>query len=135
MPAFLLPALGTTLINTFSSELILSFLFSNTLFSYKTPHQDGDKNVGASLYYFLFYIAVMLTSSSFLSQQLHYLLLLLSFFLFKPTTSSSSGLCDHQTNLFSSSDTVAVVGQVHALEKHPPLSLYMLPPHADGDKM
>ena len=72
---------------------------------------------------------MMLTSSSFLTQQLHYLLLLL-FFLFKPTTSSSSGLCDHQTNLFSSSDTVAVVGQVHSLEKHPPLSLYMLPPNA-----
>ena len=36
MPAFPLLALRTTLVNTFSNELILSFLFSNTLFLYKT---------------------------------------------------------------------------------------------------
>ena len=36
MSAFPLSALRTTLVNTFSSELILSFLFSNTLFPYKT---------------------------------------------------------------------------------------------------
>ena len=37
MSMFPLPALRTSLINSFPYELILSFLFSNTLFPYKTP--------------------------------------------------------------------------------------------------
>ena len=36
MSSFSLSGLCTILVNTFSCELILSFLFSNTLFSYKT---------------------------------------------------------------------------------------------------
>ena len=47
MSAFPLPALRTTLVNTFSCELILSFLFSNTLFPYKSlkPPKGKDQNL------------------------------------------------------------------------------------------